>query len=280
MRNKYPLQIAISTLFITITIVLGGILSWQSFSKTSDIMLSDASEIYERISKELSLDFRSTYGPIAGVLRQFRLSPLISAKSFDERISYLPNFVAVLRSESSAFASGIAYRDGDYMGVSWADTEYVREKYSPPAGAVFVVFYINKTRAEPGFDQGKMYTIYFDEQLNEISRNSGVTSEFDPRLRPWYQQATDTPHATKPYLFYDSKIVGLTAMSKTAEPGVVVVFDITLDNLGDTISKYQVTPSSEVVLINAEGQTFAYKDQQKVVLSKTGEAGSGTCPSR
>jgi HD-GYP domain-containing protein (c-di-GMP phosphodiesterase class II) len=37
-----------------------------------------------------------------------------------------------------------------------------------------------------------------------------------------------------------------------------------------------VTPSSEVVLINAEGQTFAYKDQQKVVLSKTGEAGSGT----
>ncbi|MCW8942984.1 MAG: hypothetical protein OQK93_07380, partial [Gammaproteobacteria bacterium] len=57
-----------------------------------------------------------------------------------------------------------------------------------------------------------------------------------------------------------------------AEPGVVVVFDITLDNLSGTISKYQVTPSSEVVLINAEGQTFAYGDQEKVVLSKSDES--------
>jgi HD-GYP domain-containing protein (c-di-GMP phosphodiesterase class II) len=252
--------------------VLGLILSWQSFSKTSDIMLSDASEIYERISKELSLDFKSTYGPIAGVLRQFRLSPLIRAKSFDERVSYLPNFVAVLKSESSVFASGIAYPDGDYMGVSWVDTDYVREKYTPPAGAVYLLLYLKRTHSETGFDQGNMYAIYFDDQLNEISRNRGVASQFDPRVRPWYQQATDIPHATKPYLFYDSKIVGLTAMSKTAEPGVVVVFDITLDNLSDTISKYRVTPSSEVVLINAEGQTFAYGDQEKVVLSKSDES--------
>jgi HD-GYP domain-containing protein (c-di-GMP phosphodiesterase class II) len=237
-------------------------------------MLSDAGEIYERISKELSLDFKSTYGPIAGVLRQFRLSPLIRAKSFDERVFYLPNFVAVLKSESSVFASGIAYPDGDYMGVSWVDTDYVRKKYTPPAGAVYLLLYLKKTHSETGFDQGNMYAIYFDEQLNEISRNNGVVSQFDPRVRPWYQQATDIPHATKPYLFYDSKIVGLTAMSKTAEPGVVVVFDITLDNLRETISKYQVTPSSEVVLINAEGQTFAYGDQEKVVLNKPGEAGS------
>ncbi|MCW8851037.1 MAG: hypothetical protein OQK44_00105, partial [Gammaproteobacteria bacterium] len=200
------------------------------------------------------------------------LSPLIRAKSFDERVSYLRNFVAVLKSESSVFASGIAYPDGDYMGVSWVDTDYVREKYTPPAGAVYLLLYLKRTHSETGFDQGNMYAIYFDDQLNEISRNRGVASQFDPRVRPWYQQATDIPHATKPYLFYDSKIVGLTAMSKTAEPGVVVVFDITLDNLSDTISKYRVTPSSEVVLINAEGQTFAYGDQEKVVLSKSDES--------
>jgi HD-GYP domain-containing protein (c-di-GMP phosphodiesterase class II) len=274
LRNRYPLQVAISTLFISITIVLAGVLSWQSFNKTSDIMLNDARDIYESISNELSLDFKSTYGPIAGVLRQFRLSPLIKAKSFDERISYLPNFVAVLKSESSVFASGIAYPDGDYMGVSWVDAEYVREKYNPPDAAVYLVLYLKRSSSESGFDQGKIYAIYFDEQLKEISRNSGSVSQFDPRVRPWYQQATDKPHATRPYLFYDSKIVGITAMSKTAEPGVVVVFDITLDKLKDTIRKYRVTPSSEVVLINTEGQAFAYHDQDKVVLSKTNDAGS------
>ncbi len=49
---------------------------------------------------------------------------------------------------------------------------------------------------------------------------------------------------------------------------MVVVFDVTLDDLSKTIAKYRLTPSSEVVLINAEGQTFAYKQQDKVVVRK------------
>jgi len=275
LRKRYPLQIAISTLFIVITLTLGMILSWQSFNKTSDIMLNDASDIYKSITQELKLDFKSTYGPISGLLRQFRLSPLIKAKTFDERITYLPNFVAVLRSESSAFASGIAYKNGDYMGVSLAETDYVRENYSVPEGAVFIVFYMKKSGTETGFDAGKKYVIYFDDELKEISRDTGTKSQFDPRQRPWYQQATDIPHATSPYLFYDSNIVGVTVMSKTAEPGVVLVFDITLQQLNKTIRKYQVTPNSEVVLINAEGQTFAYGDQDKVVLNKADVSGGG-----
>jgi HD-GYP domain-containing protein (c-di-GMP phosphodiesterase class II) len=266
--KKYPLQIAISTLFIIITVILGIILSWQSFNKTSDIMLNDAGDIYRSITQELKLDFKSTYGPISGVLYQFRLSPLIKAKTFDERMAYLPNFVAVLRSEPSVFASGIAYENGDYVGVSWVGTDHVRKNYSAPVGAVFIVFYMKRSQAETGFDPGKMYAIYFDNELKEISRNSGAESQFDPRVRPWYQQATDIPHATKPYLFYDSKLVGITAMSKTAEPGVVVVFDITLDHLSKTIKKYEVTPGSEVVLINAEGQTFAYDQPEKVVIDR------------
>jgi HD-GYP domain-containing protein (c-di-GMP phosphodiesterase class II) len=265
--KKYSLQIAISTLFIAITIILGIILSWQSFNKTSEIMLGSADDLYERITQELILDFKATYGPISGGLRQFRLSPITKAKTFDQRIAYLANFKAVLESESSVFATGIAYKNGDYLGVSWANSDYVSAKYSVPEGAVFIVLYIKGTESEAGFDRGKKYVIYFDQNLNEISRDSGEASQFDPRLRPWYRQATETPHATKPYLFYDSKIVGLTAMSKTQEPGVVVVFDITLDNLNETISKYQITPSSEVVLINAEGQTFAYKQQDKVVVA-------------
>ncbi|MCK5498736.1 MAG: cache domain-containing protein, partial [Gammaproteobacteria bacterium] len=113
-----------------------------------------------------------------------------------------------------------------------------------------------------------------DDKLKEISRSPGIVTQFDPRVRPWYQQATDTPHATKPYLFYDSKVVGLTAMSKTAAPGVVVVFDITLANLSKTIAKHQVTPSSEVVLINTDGQTLAYKDQKKIVVESEDSSNS------
>ena len=280
MHKKYPLQIAISTLFIAITVILGIILSWQSFDKTSDIMLDSADDLYERITRELSLDFKATYGTIAGALRQFRLSPVIKAKTFDERIAWLPGFKAVLDSDPSVFAAGIAYENGDYLGFSWVSSDYVREKYSAPKGASYIMLYKKGAQAgpglDPGFSPGSLYSVFYDHELNEISRSSGEDSQFDPRLRPWYQQATDIIHATKPYVFYDSKIVGVTAMSKTAEPGVVVVFDITLDSLSRLIGKYQITPGSEVVLINAEGQTFAYKDQKKIIVNNTGSSDGKT----
>jgi HD-GYP domain-containing protein (c-di-GMP phosphodiesterase class II) len=267
MRKKYPLQITISTLFIAISLTLGLILSWQSFNKTSDIMLDSAMELNERITRELVLDFKASYSSLALGLSQFRLSPVISAKSYEQRSQYLPAFKAILDADP-VFSVGIGYSNGDYLGFTRTDADYLREKYQVPAGAAYVAFYKTGSQAEADFEPDKLYNIYYDSELNEISRNRGQASQFDPRLRPWYQQATDTPHATKPYLFYESKIVGLTAMSKTAEPGTVVVFDVTLQNLSDSIAKYKLTPSSEVVLINAEGQTFAYKDQSKVVTNK------------
>ena len=38
--RRYPLHLTISVLFITLVVVLGVVLSWQNYSKTSDIILS------------------------------------------------------------------------------------------------------------------------------------------------------------------------------------------------------------------------------------------------
>jgi len=265
-KNRYPLQIAISTLFIAIAVSLGLILSWQSFNKTSDIMLNAADELYEQITRELYLDFKATYGSILGEIHQLRLSPVIRAKTFEERIVYLPVLAAVLESEPALFTVAIAYENGDYFSAREIRNDSDESSDIIPADAAFIVTYLKPEAEESGFGAGKRYSIYYDNKFNEITRDSGEVTLFDPRKRSWYEQATDTPHATKPYVFYHSKIVGVTAMSVTAVPGVVVAFDITLENLSQTIAKYQLTPDSEVVLINAEGQTFAYKDQQKIVV--------------
>ena len=51
-------------------------------------MISSARDIYEHITQELALDFKATYCPIAGGLHQFRLSPLINVKTYDQRIAF------------------------------------------------------------------------------------------------------------------------------------------------------------------------------------------------
>jgi len=269
-NKKYPLQIAISTLFITIAISLGLILSWQSFNKTSDIMLNAADDLHERITRELFLDFKATYGSIQGGLQQLRLSPLIHAQTFAERISYLPVLAAILKSEPSLYTAAVAYRNGDYFSARLIDSEALDQADSVPAGAVFIVSYLKREAAENRFAAGKRYSIYYDKTLNEISRDQGEVTQFDPRKRTWYEQATALPQTTGPYVFYQSKMVGVTAMAATEVPGVVVAFDITLEQLSQTIAKYQLTPHSEVVLIDAQGQTFAYKNQQRIIVRSEG----------
>lgn len=266
MNKRYSLHITISTLIIFITLLLATVLTWQSYNKTSSIILENARELYERITRELELDIKATYGPVAGGLRQFRLSPVINAYSFDQRIAYLATFQAALESNPAISSVGIGYTNGDYLGVSTVDNQRDRERFDVPDGAAFIVTYIKNAEPEAGFEAFKKTVMLYDKSLNEIDRSPPQDTRFDSRQRPWYQQATEVPSATSPYLFNDNQTVGLTAMIKTNEPGVVVMFDITLEDLSRVISRYQLTRNSEIVVINADGKIFAYKNQDSVVV--------------
>ena len=259
--TRYPLQVAISTLFIIITVTLGAVISLQNYNKTSDIILSSADKVYSQIAQELALDFKATYQPMAGILQLLSQSEIKETTTLQQRLQYLGLFNTLLKTSSSYFISGITFPDGDTFVTTLLNNELVRSHYKAPEAAALMVLYVETDNA----GSRNMLNIFFDEKLQEISRSS-TESNFDPLQRNWYKQAKDTPSATKPYLFYDVEIVGLTAMLKTNKPGVVVSIGITLENLSNTISKYQVTPNSEVVLINAKGETYAYKDTSKIII--------------
>ena len=261
MLRLYPLQIAISTLFIIITITLGAVISLQNYNKTSDIILSSADKVYSQIAQELALDFKATYQPMAGILQLLSQSAVTETTTLEERLQYLRLFNTVLKISSSYFTSGITFPNGDTFVTTLLNNKLVRDHYNAPDAAALMVLYVETDNT----GSRSMLNIFFDENLQEISRSS-KNSNFDPLQRSWYKQAKDMPSATQPYLFYDIEIVGLTAMIKANKPGVVVSIGITLDNLSNTISKYQVTPNSEVVLINAKGQTYAYKDNHKIII--------------
>lgn len=48
--TRYPLHLTISALFIVLIVILGGVLSWQNFSKTSDIIRSSADKMYDQVA--------------------------------------------------------------------------------------------------------------------------------------------------------------------------------------------------------------------------------------
>ena len=100
---RLPLHITISALFITLVVLLGIVLSVQSFNKASEIILSGASEIYTQVGQEVQLDFKATYRPVAQALEMLALSPLVHAGSLAERIDSLPLIQAALQNGTAFF---------------------------------------------------------------------------------------------------------------------------------------------------------------------------------
>ena len=259
--RQYPLKLTISTIFIVIAIILGVGVSLLNYSKTSDIILSSAEEVYEQIAQELQQDFKATYAPLGITLQLFSQSPIVKSVTLEERLQYLSTLKTIINSNASIYSVGIAFPDGDAFIASSLDSDQKRNHFSAPDEATMLIVSVDSN------ENGKRIAtrLFYDHALNEIARNTKPT-DFNPFDRPWYQQATDRPSATRPYLFKEVEVPGLAVMVKAEATGVVVALNITLENLAKKIAGYQITPSSEVVLINAEGETYAYKSPGQIII--------------
>ena len=266
-KSRFPLQVTISALFITLAIVLGGLLSLQNYNKAADMLLSSAQQVFEQLTDELLLEIKGSYQPIGGSLRLLSESPVIEADTLEQRLEHLKSFTISLDSFPAAFATQIAYPNGDYFIVRSLNDDTIRSAFNAPNEAAYMADHVGTNK----FGKRLLTRMYFNESLETILSNPDEPTDYDPRIRPWYRTATKEPTTTKPYLFFFTRKVGLTIQYETDKPGVVIASDITLENLTNTINKYDITPGSEAVLINAEGQTFAYSDNKKIIIEIDGD---------
>ncbi len=264
---RLPLHITISTLFIGMVVLLGLILSVQSYLKSSDIVLSSAARLHETIREEVQLRFKATYRPVVGSLRLLALSPIVEAYTEAKRIENLPLLIAALSEVPAVSGIQLGYANGDYFIVRPLRSDYMRDRFSAPSGAGFVIDNIDSTAPS-----GRMLSrSYFDAKLNLIRKNDPVVSDYDPRLRPWYIEAGDAPQATQPYLFRFIGKVGTTAMLQTPQPGVVIASDISLEHFSETIGRFRSTPGSAALILGTDGRVLAYPDSARVVQKRDGE---------
>jgi hypothetical protein len=249
--RNYPLHLTISALFITLVLVLGVILSWQNYSKTSEIILSSADKMYDQVTQELLLDIKATYRPVGDTLALLALTPLVDAMTLPERLRSVPLLKEVLHSEQAVTGIQAGYPNGDYFIVRPLADAALRQLFEAPANAAFMADHV-ATDASGG---RHLIRIYFDNALAEIARNVAVETGYDPRLRGWYTQAVEQSGLvlTEPYLFYFLKMAGLTLAREAGDSGVVVASDVTLDRLSESIRRYQVTPGTEIVMFSKDG---------------------------
>ena len=272
--RSFPLHLTISALFISLVVVLGVILSWQNYSKTSEIILSSADRMYDQVTQELLLDIKATYRPVGDTLALLALTPLVDAMTLPERLRAVPLLREALRSERAVAGIQAGYPNGDYFIVRPLPDDTLRQEFKAPPNAAFMADHVDIDAA----GERTLTRIYFDDALHETARNAAVKTEYDPRLRGWYKRAVKQGGLvlTDPYLFYFMRVAGLTLARQVGDSGVVVASDVTLDRLSESIRRYRLTPSTEIAMFGKDGHALAYPDTEKLLQVSNGDGLSMT----
>ncbi len=264
---RYPIQIQIATLITGLLLILGSSLAWYNYQKSSEIIYSASHRLFEQIHEQLTQNLKITYEPIQHSLSLMafidqgnnKIEEINQQKTdpFSERLNYLPLFHKALEEHPAIAGLQIGYDDGDYFIVRRLDAN-LSARFNAPSPAVIMADHIDQNDSEPS----RFERVFFNNKLEEISRQTLPSSNYDPRTRPWYQQAivADKRITTNPYLFFFMQTVGITIAQPLKGSQSVIAVDVTLQQLSETVAKQHISPSAEVIIVNPFGEVLAYKD--------------------
>ncbi len=263
-NSTYTLHFTTSSLFITLIIVFGGILSWQNYKKTSEILIESGDQVFDQINTEITLELGSIRKSVMQTVSFIAHSSVGQTNSVLAPTQSLNLFSIALANDSNLSAIQIGYPNGDFFIIRPIYSEHTRQTFKAPDAANYIVDTINID------EQGKrsLLRLFYNARLQEISRNTAIQTAYDPRERPWYKQALESKQATttSPYLFHFSHKVGLTLTTQAPYQGLVVAADVTLEQLSNTLQHRSTTPGSEIVVFQKNADVLIYTDNSRLII--------------
>lgn len=262
-ERRFPLHFHISVLFSLLLLSSGAVLGVFNYQQTSNIILSSSDQLFSQMRKEVQADLRNTYQPIQFMINLLARNEQVNGRDRHERMIMLPIFAQALRDNPKLASIYVGYGDGAYFMVRPLRSEKLRQIFYAPTNAAYQVWSIDRISEQ----RLESEYLFFDAQLQPISRRQNLKETFDPRSRPWYQGAMQSQehYSTAPYAFFSTGEIGTTIARKSSETTVVAA-DLTLADLSATLASHQITPSTEVVLYSPDGSAVAYPDSSRLIV--------------
>ena len=282
MTRRFPFHIQLSTLFLGLILLIGGVIGGLGYKISHEILESTATELNTRIGRQTQGDFASLVGPTEMAARLLSFDGLTLAASQDERMQHLGFMREALRNSPAMTSLYVGYGNGDFFMLRRLRNDVDRAAFSAPEETRYIVQSIEHKAVG-----ARGVYIYLDEALAHlrIEERADYAERYDPRSRDWYQSAmrADGQIKTPPYLFFTTHKLGTTIANRANKGIAVVGADLRLETLNQSLARQKVTPGSLLLLANQRGQILAYEHFDKVLpaanadgepaLPKLGEIG-------
>ncbi|WMI98235.1 HD domain-containing phosphohydrolase [Pseudomonas chlororaphis subsp. aurantiaca] len=265
-KRRFPLHVHISVMFTCLLLLTGVVLGVFNYQQTTRIILSSSEKLFQRIEQDVQLDLKATYEPIRHLLSLLVGNPAAQASDLGQRLALLGPFSQSLKDNPDLASLYVGYADGDFFMVRPLRSQALKQARQAPEPAAYEVWSIERDR---GTGQLHSQSLFYDASLALISRRDNTQESYDPSSRNWFANAKDDTDqiTTEPYVFFSTRNVG-TTLARRSGNNAVMGADLTLEQLSATLAKHRVTPSTEIALVDGNGNAVAYPDSRRLIVEE------------
>ena len=259
----------ISSLVVVAMLVLAGLLAYQASTTARQAIFEASEDSAQRISLIISERVRRIVDPADAIIRQLAFDPITAATTLPARMRRLPVLARVLEQNALLSAVFIGYPDGQFLLVRPLRHPVLRQRLEAPQAASFLVQSMSRERGAVAL-VGRWG--FYDASLRLLSSSVRPDYRYDPRSRPWYQEAQEqnSQILTEPYLFFTTQEVGVTLSQPSEDGRAILGLDVALPDLGREIESLRLIPNTEIAVVDRDLRVLAYPDMAQVLDSEGG----------
>jgi HD-GYP domain-containing protein (c-di-GMP phosphodiesterase class II) len=269
MKRRYPLHIHISSLFLLLILVVGGLVAVVGYKLSRDMLENAAEDLVQRISGDTLRELESAMAPAEMAVNMLSYGTITAAGKLADRMERIDMLREALHSSAALSSIYVGYDEGDFFFMRRIRNDAERASLKAPDGAQYVVQSIE--RGDAGDIQG-LY-LFLDADMSTLQKDDrpDYAASYDPRSRGWYKDATAAMGQIKtaPYLFFSDRKVGMTLAARSHVGHSVIGADIQLETLSAAMSRQKVTPGSQIALLDQAGNVIAHEDVAKLITLPT-----------
>lgn len=139
MKRRFPLHVHISTLFIVLILLVGGVIAGLGYRSSQEILATTADDLNTRIGRETLGEFTNLIGPAEMATRLVSHDGITRTKTLAERLNYLGFMRAALDNSAALTSIYVGYGNGDFFMLRRFYDATEGQNFNAPAEAVYMV---------------------------------------------------------------------------------------------------------------------------------------------
>ncbi|WP_374438215.1 HD domain-containing phosphohydrolase [Pseudomonas panipatensis] len=265
-KRGIPLQLLVTAAIILSMLVLAASLLFQGYRGAESAMVAAAGEAAGQLGVTVNERIRRLLDPAEGALRLLSFDSISHTDNLPARLERLPMLVENLRANPTLGAVYIGYPNGEFLLVRALREAAVLARLNAPDKTAYLVQSL--TLDPQGALLGEWR--FYDRDLRLLQRQERPDYRFDPRQRPWYQQASASEQTvlTQPYVFFTTREIGLTLAHRSVDGAAVIGMDASVNDLGEEMNDLRQTPHTELAVVDGKNTVIAYPDLKRVLIQQ------------